>query len=493
MNSHYPADGDGFLATNSLIATLVLLYRATAPTDSTHDQDLVLPTSGSAQEGSLAALSKRTIVVLAQGWAVPAAVDFETSFSEAALANVTVTDPRNFAHGRHNWLSVHAKETGIVSLETLKSHRETSHTLKYIPNCIDILRIESALEGPPASIELVHSVMELAGQAAIGRGIDPGQPSVPDFGRRMYRAGSTQRAGRVEPAPITKKRMALFLPSEPSLYNLESALKNFLQRIGQTSFKGLVVDYDGTLCATQHRFDPLDEEVQVELHRLLGAGIRLGVASGRGGSIYDQLKHSIEERYWHQVIVGLYNGAIVVKLSETLPQSEGDSPIALKAAYSRLKTPTAVTGFRNHRTAASNIATRSHKFGPIPIANSDHRTSCRAERARSSCFLPFSGRPSRRHVQNCRSRRSCLREPRLRAPYRRSRGLRRQRLRSFEYRTFPKRRPGLEQFGDVLESWRKRSVWTAADITILAGTTCGMRPIPCRHLSLLPRDRGIGP
>ena len=358
-----PSGRDGFLATNSLIATLVLLYRATSPTASTYGQDPVLPTLGSAQKGSQAALSRRTIVVLAQGWAVPAAVDFEARFSEAALANVTVTDPRNFAHGRHNWLSSRAEETGIVSLETLESRREASHTLKYIPNGIDILRIESDLEGPPASIELVRSVMELAGEVAINRGIDPGRPSVPDFGRRMYRAGSTQRPGRAEPVPITKKRMALFLTSEPSGYDLKRALGDFVQRIGRTSFKGLVVDYDGTLCARQHRFDPLDETIQAELNRLLNEGIRFGVASGRGGSVYNQLRNSIDERHWEQVVVGLYNGAKVVKLSERLPELGGDSPKALRVVCSRLKPLQTVLGFE--------MVARPHQISLRPITGPD--------------------------------------------------------------------------------------------------------------------------
>ena len=245
-----PSGRDGFLATNSLIATLVLLYRAISPT-STYSQESVLPLSGSIRTGHEAALSRRTIVVLAQGWALPAAVDFETRFSEAALANVTVTDPRNFAHGRHNWLSSHADETAIVSLETLDSRSEASHMLKYIPDAIDILRIESTLEGPPASIELVRSVMELAGEAAKIQGIDPGRPSVSDFGRRMYRAGSTQRVGNAEPAPIAKKRMALFSTMGQPRYNLDRALEDFIQRIGTTSFNGLVLDYGRhPLCET---------------------------------------------------------------------------------------------------------------------------------------------------------------------------------------------------------------------------------------------------
>ena len=358
-----PCGRDGFLATNSLIATLVLLYRATSSAGSTYGQDPVPPVVGAAQRGSTRALSRRTIIVLAQGWAVPAAVDFETRFSEAALANVTVTDPRNFAHGRHNWLSFHAGDTGIVSLETLESHREASHTLKYIPDGIDILRVKSALKGPLATIDLVHCVMELVGRVAVNQGIDPGRPSVPDFGRRMYRAGSTRHARYVEPAPITKKRMALFLPSEPSRCDLKGAFKDFIQRIGQTSFKGLVLDYDGTLCARKHRFDPLDEEIQAELNRLLDEGILLGVASGGGGSVYDQLKNSIDEKHWKQVVVGLYNGARVVKLCESLPDSVGNGHTALRTVCSRLRPLQAILGFE--------MVARPHQISLRPAAGPD--------------------------------------------------------------------------------------------------------------------------
>ena len=358
-----PTGRDGFLATNSLIATLVLLYRAVSPTTSTYNHESALPFSGSIRTGHETALSRRTIVVLAQGWAVPAAVDFETRFSEAALANVTVTDPRNFAHGRHNWLSFHAEETSIVSLETSDSRGEASHMLKYIPATIDILRIESTLEGPPASIELVRSVMELAGEAARIRGIDPGRPSVSDFGRRMYRAGTTQRVGRAEPAPIAKKRMALFPTMAPHECNLNEALENFIQTIGSTSFNGLVLDYDGTLCARQHRFNPLDENIQAELNRLLHEGVRLGVASGRGSSIYDQLRDSIDERHWNNVVVGLYNGAIVGKLSQILTEPTGETPKALKAACSRLKLLKRVLGFE--------MVVRTHQISLRPVPGLD--------------------------------------------------------------------------------------------------------------------------
>ena len=303
-----PSGRDGFLATNSLIATLVLLYRAVMMADPTCGQDNSLATSRSSLLGSPTALSHPNIVVLAQGWAAPAAMDLETRFAEAALANVSVTDPRNFAHGRHNWFSFHAKNTGIVSLETLDSLQEAERTLKYLPECIDVLRVKSTREGPAATIELVTTVMELAGSVAEMRGMDPGRPAVPDFGRRLYRAGSTRRVEAEESYPIAKKRTALFQTHGPDKVDLATALRNFIHRLDRTRFTGLAVDYDGTLCARDRRFEPLDKDIQAELNRLLGEGAILGVASGRGGSVHEQLRDSLYKKYWDQVVVGLYNG-----------------------------------------------------------------------------------------------------------------------------------------------------------------------------------------
>ena len=353
-----PSGRDGFLATNSLIATLVLLYRAVMMADSACGQDNSLATSRSNLLGSPAALSHPNIVVLAQGWAAPAAMDLETRFAEAALANVSVTDPRNFAHGRHNWFSFHAKHTGVVSLETLDSRREAERTLKYLPGCIDVLRVKSAREGPVATIELVTTVMELAGSVAEVRGIDPGRPAVPEFGRRLYRAGSTPHVEARESYPIAKKRTALFQTHGQDKVDLATALRDFIRRLDRTRFSSLAVDYDGTLCARDHRFEPLEKDIQAELNRLLAEGAILGVASGRGGSVHEQLRDSLHKKYWDRVVVGLYNGAKIVQLSDELEEPADEIPHSLDTVRSRLQPLTVMLGL--------DMVTRPHQISLRP-------------------------------------------------------------------------------------------------------------------------------
>ena len=358
-----PSGRDGFLATNSLMATMVLLYRAAAGVDSTWDKESLLPTSRTTVDGSQTVFCHRTLLVLAQGWAAPAAIDFESRFSEAALANVSVTDPRNFAHGRHNWLSFHADDTGIVSLETSGGRREAAQMLRYLPEGIDVLRVQSDREGPVATIELVSTVMKLAGQVAENRGIDPGRPTVADFGRRLYRARSSRRVGTVEEAAIMKKSTALFLTPRPGNNTLSDALDDFVQRLGQVSYEALVVDYDGTLCARDRRFEPLEQNMRIELNRLLDEGIHLGVASGRGGSVYERLRESLHQRHWKRVVVGLYNGTTVVKLSEELIDPTQDIPQLLTAASSCLGPLKETLGFE--------MIVRPHQISLRPIKGPD--------------------------------------------------------------------------------------------------------------------------
>ena len=340
-----PTGRDGFLATNSLMATMLLLLRACLPHCKTLTPENFIPVPPPTSGEPATVLGRSTLLVLAHGWAKPAALDLETRFSEAALANVIVTDPRNFAHGRHHWLSVHSESTAIISLETKDSQREASRMIRYFPETVDVLRVNSNKDGPSATIELVSSTMQLAGLAAKLRGYDPGRPRVAEFGRRLYRAGSTRRTNRVEPAPIARKRAALHLAQNADQDGLKTALRDFVHKIERTTFHSLAVDYDGTLCRRDRRFEPPDQEIQVELNRLLHDGILLGIASGRGGSMYDHLRTTISKKHWEQVTVGLYNGAKVINLTDQLPETQEQIPPPLAAAYQRLEPLRAVLGF----------------------------------------------------------------------------------------------------------------------------------------------------
>ena len=355
-----PSGRDGFLATNSLVATLVLLYRASTESPSAQSVDESFsPPDSVTFDGTEKALDNRTLIVLGQGWAAPAAKDFETRFSEGGLANVTFTDPRNFAHGRHNWLARHSEDTAVVSLETQTSQAEAARILKFLPEGIDLLRVKSNRNGPAATIDLVIAVMKLTGTAARFRGIDPGRPSVPKFGRRMFRAGATRYTGSRETPSVAKKRKALSLSPHEKRDEITTALNEFIHKLKNARFAGLVIDYDGTLCERNRRFEPLTREIGSELNRLLSEDVPLGVASGRGSSLNGRLREAIDPQYWDRVIVGLYNGAKLAKLSDDVVDDEQAMPSALVEAYSRL-TPL-------EPTLGLETVVRPHQISVLPV------------------------------------------------------------------------------------------------------------------------------
>ena len=172
-----PVERDGYLATNTLFATMLLLAQAWGHT--------AVDLDSSAWAGDMSALTRPTIMVLAHGWAEPAGVDFESRFVEAAFSNVLLTDHRNLAHGRHLWLAQRPHTTGIVSIETADEQDEASAILDHVPDEIPVLRVQTPQRGPSGAVALVYDVMCLLGEVASEH--DPAHPTVSDFGRRMYR------------------------------------------------------------------------------------------------------------------------------------------------------------------------------------------------------------------------------------------------------------------------------------------------------------------
>src|SRR5258706_14034164 len=77
--------------------------------------------------------TKSTWVVLFGGWGLPAAVDIESKFVEAALKNIQLADYRNFAHGRHHWLAKRPNETAVLALITPEEEKLARQTLDLLP------------------------------------------------------------------------------------------------------------------------------------------------------------------------------------------------------------------------------------------------------------------------------------------------------------------------------------------------------------------------
>jgi hypothetical protein len=331
-----PSGKDGFLATNSLFATIVLLIRAYETAgllkSSLPDDFSGLLTGHAEPDAFYEGLSSRasslwgrsTLVVLYGPSARAAAVDVESRFSESALGNVQIADYRNFAHGRHYWLESRRRETAVIAFVTEDMAGLAERTLRLIPEDIPVLRIELPGGWVAASLSGILQSMYLARAAGEAAGVDPGRPTVPEFGRRLYRLPAFRaRTGRsslprAEMAAIERKSKStiLSLESGGALEGWRAAYRAFTSTLKGAQFGGVVFDYDGTLCEASERFEGPRREVTEQLERLLRAGVVVGIATGRGKSVKEQLRERLSPSLWGRMPIAYYNGSEVGLLGD---------------------------------------------------------------------------------------------------------------------------------------------------------------------------------
>ncbi|MCC6133022.1 MAG: sucrose-6-phosphate hydrolase [Acidobacteria bacterium] len=320
---------DGFLATNSLLALSVLLSRAYSECaganvhfpPSLHDIVDPLPTDAACR----ALVQRETLVVLCSAATLPAGIDLESKFTEAALGHVQATDFRNFAHGRHHWLAKRARESAVLAISTAADRGIAERTLALLPD-VPVMHL-SVQDGPLGAVGAMVSVLDLVGRVGVARGIDPGRPGVPDFGRKIYHLRSGYvRLTNIPPAMAAARRKQRAMGNPPGETLPDSgwtrAYSSFIARLSAAEYGGFVFDYDGTLCGTDERFDGIRPEIAAHLRRLLSAGAVLGIATGRGKSVREDLRRKLPTDLWPAVVVGYYNGGDIATLQD------GDRPTA---------------------------------------------------------------------------------------------------------------------------------------------------------------------
>lgn len=322
-----PSGKDGFLATNSLVATLCILTRAyQAIIEGAKESKLNLPigdwfsTELDLQESQLGG---DKFLVLYGGWSSPAALDLESKIHEAGLGVVQLADYRNFAHGRHYGLA-NSPDTIVIALATADEQDLARRTVGLLPKGLNMLEIYSSARGPAAAIELIVHVLRVIGLMGEARNVDPGKPTVPSYGRKIYRLEALKSyplEGRCVPSKgVAVRRKLQPLGLSPNQIdestNIVDSYDQFIDKLGGTIFGGLVFDYDGTLISQENRYRSLSPEVIAELTTVLELGLVVGIATGRGKSVRDSLQESINKKYWNQVQIGYYNGGAIGDLEQ---------------------------------------------------------------------------------------------------------------------------------------------------------------------------------
>lgn len=313
-------ESDGFLATGSVVrmaATVARIYGFSVPV---------------VRQPPVPTLTDRLLVLHgAEGAA--AARDIETRMHELGLASVQLADYRNVAHGRHVGLHRHLSQTTVVALFGQDSEVLAGRTLDALPSGTRVLRLESALSGPSAAVDLLFAVMNFPLSLADAVGLEPSKPHVPAFGRKLYHL-PYRRAVRPQgltPVAIKMRAAGASTDNELAMAHFSRFYDDWRSRVRRTGFVGVVLDYDGTCVETSERWSLPSEAVREQLLRLMRGGVRVAFASGRGDSLYSDLQKWVPLELRRQVSLGLHNGAWRQELFLPLSEPPSAQPDILEA------------------------------------------------------------------------------------------------------------------------------------------------------------------
>jgi hypothetical protein len=376
-----PAGRDGFLATNSLLAFTIITCRAYAAVMPAMKSAVTLPTQWNdfAEDGPRFTASKesvfwhsKTIVVL-HGYATrAAAIDFESKCTEAGLLHVQVADYRNFAHGRHNWLTKHS-DSAVIALVAPEDESIARRTLGLLPRAIRRATVEIPFSGPLGGIRALIDVMRLVARIGSAKGIDPGRPGVQPFGGKLYSfrgidlVRSSLGGGDALPGMTVidddaryaierKVRRPLASLSTVEQSNWADAYINARNALTSRDFGAVVFDYDGTLVDSCDRWKGPSAPIIEGLLRLLNGGLAVGVATGRGQSVAKQLRAHLPKAVWHGITIGYYNGGVLARLAdESLPEGATQVGIALAETLEVLRRSKAILSLADLSPRSSQI------------------------------------------------------------------------------------------------------------------------------------------
>lgn len=361
---------EGFLATNSVLAMASAVVAASGFKLPPH-----LPHF---RAKNIDALRDQTMILSGPKLSA-VATDLETRLSETGLSAAQVTDYRNFAHGRHTGLLRRLNQTTVLALVNPEIKELADKTLSLLPDDAHIARLATSLRWPTSTLDLLVASMKAITPSAEATNLDPARPRVPRFGRRLYHLSSRRM---ISPAggPVDRKLSSLRVGGPHQLRRrYEKAAHEWLQSFREQRFRGFVFDYDGTVCATDARFDLPSAAVQDELRRLLEGGAVIGFASGRGRSIHRDLREWLPRPSWSCIELGLYNGGLLTRLDEDLDDASGrNGPI--HEAYRRMR--------ENPLSSFIVMEEREHQLAITPVQNSGLALDALAQMAQETISVP---------------------------------------------------------------------------------------------------------
>jgi len=339
------AGRDGFLATNSLWASCLLVERAYGETLGDG------PTLTASEVTDAVAWAKVAVdsipdwtnqfVGIGDPVTMVGMSDLEMRATEAALASVWVADLRNLAHGRHFWFATHGKSTHAICLSTAPYRALATQTMKLIQEASPVDVIE--VPGSQAFARLASVAFSMHAALRLGEQIhrDPGRPGVPPFGEALYHLrytvdGTARKEDRDRQIILAKLGRPDGTLTDDELATWRAWLQQFRSTLASADIRAVVFDFDGTLIESSRRYEPMEPTIIGELTRLLKADIHIGIATGRGDSCGIALRNSLSPNLWSNITIGYHNGALTQPIGD-IELAPGDTDPAIIEAVHRIE------------------------------------------------------------------------------------------------------------------------------------------------------------
>lgn len=320
---------DGYLATNSLLATVLLFYKAFFGNDAITALAKTLLNRTTIADRR-AAIGKLPVPGFAPGDGVlilhgegakTFAIDLESKISESALAVVSVVDLRQFAHGRHLQLSTARLGVLVVVAFATSERRLAEATVQQFPAGTRVVNVALTSEdSAAAAIEGILEASYLMELLARSAPYDIGNPPVGAIGRAIHGidpkaftdwipALDCHSVGSQRKSPASRVDAA-------ARFRAFAASEAYIQRLDNAHIKAIVCDFDGTLCRAENRYGGIDPDVLARLIKLSEQGMIVAVASGRGDSLHENLRSVVPKHLQERMLIGLYSGSYILRLNE---------------------------------------------------------------------------------------------------------------------------------------------------------------------------------
>jgi hydroxymethylpyrimidine pyrophosphatase-like HAD family hydrolase len=139
---------------------------------------------------------------------------------------------------------------------------------------------------------------------------------VTEFGRRLFAREDLLESIESENIAIRRKKRAEVKADREhrNAVSWPTKHEDFVEKFARAEIGAIVLDYDGTVVATDRRLDPPEPEILSALEGWISKGLIVALATGRGGSVGEMLRDHVPDRWQSRIPVGYYNGAHIVPL-----------------------------------------------------------------------------------------------------------------------------------------------------------------------------------